>query len=57
MLILTRLVAALQQKVRVPLPLNPLVALENFVPRRWRTKFLPYDVVVVAETMPPSAAR
>ena len=49
MLILTRLVAALQQKVRVPLPLNPLVALENLVPERWRMKFLPYDVVVVAE--------
>ena len=56
MLILTRLVLALQRIVRVPLPLNPLVALENLVPRRWRLKFLPYDVVVVAEAVPPPAA-
>ena len=55
MLILTRLVAALQQKVRVPLPLNPLVALENLVPERWRMKFLPYDVVVIAEAIPAPA--
>lgn len=54
MLILTRLVFALQQKIRIPLPLplNPLVALENFIPPRWRHRFLPYDVVVVAEARP-----
>ena len=51
MLILSRLVMALLQKVRVPLPLNPLLALENLVPERWRMKFLPYDVVVVAEAI------
>ena len=55
MLILTRLVMALLQKVRVPLPLNPLVALENLVPERWRMKFLPYDVVVIAEAIPAPA--
>jgi len=49
MLILTRLVIALLQKFRIPLPLNPLLAMENLVPPRWREKFLPYDIVVVAE--------
>lgn len=50
MLILTRLVFALRQVIRLPLPLNPLLALENLVPRRWRLRFLPYDIVVIAET-------
>ena len=50
MLILSRLVLALLQAVPFPLPLNPLLALENLVPDRWRSRFLPYDIVVVAET-------
>jgi 2-polyprenyl-3-methyl-5-hydroxy-6-metoxy-1,4-benzoquinol methylase len=50
MLLLTRLVLVLMQIIRLPLPLNPLLALENIVPRPWRAKLLPYDVVVVAET-------
>ncbi len=50
MLILTRLVMALLQLIRIPVPLNPLVALENLVPRGLRGKLLPYDVVVVAES-------
>jgi SAM-dependent methyltransferase len=49
MLILTRLAMVLLQLIRIPLPLNPLVALENLVPRSLRGKLLPYDVVVVAE--------
>ncbi|MEQ1850413.1 MAG: class I SAM-dependent methyltransferase [Chthoniobacteraceae bacterium] len=52
MLILTRIAFLLLQKSPVPLPLNPLVALENLVPKRWRLKFLPYDVVVIAEARP-----
>jgi ubiquinone/menaquinone biosynthesis C-methylase UbiE len=52
MLILTRLSFALLQKIRIPLPLNPLVAFENLIPKRWRHRFLPYDVVVVAEAKP-----
>ena len=50
MLILSRLVLAQLQVVPFPLPLNPLLALENLVPDRWRSRFLPYDIVVVAET-------
>ncbi len=50
MLILTRLVVALYQLLRFPLPLNPLLALENLVPAGWRLNLLPYDIVVVAET-------
>jgi len=49
MLILTRLVAALLHYLRVPLPLNPLLLLENLVPSAIRPKLLPYDIVVVAE--------
>lgn len=49
MLILSRLVFALLIKLRVPLPVNPLLGLENLVPARWRLRFLPYDIVVVAE--------
>ena len=49
MLILTRLVAALLHYLRVPLPLNPLLLLENLVPGAIRPKLLPYDIVVVAE--------
>jgi ubiquinone/menaquinone biosynthesis C-methylase UbiE len=50
MLIFTRLAIALLHLLRVPLPLNPLLALENLVPSRWRLRFLPYDIVVIAET-------
>ena len=50
MLILTRLVGVLQHIFRIPLPLIPLIALENLIPLRWRLKFLPYDIMVVAET-------
>ena len=49
MLILTRMVLWMLQTFRFPLPLNPLLALENLVPRRWRDRLLPYDIVVVAE--------
>ncbi len=49
MLIFTRLVIGLLQVLRLPLPVNPLLALENFVPRGCRRWLLPYDVVVVAE--------
>ena len=49
MLILSRIVLFLLHKCRVPLPLNPLVGLENFIPRGWRHNFLPSDLVVVAE--------
>lgn len=52
MLILTRWVLWMLQKFRMPLPLNPLLALENLVPRRWRARLLPYDIVVVAEARP-----
>ena len=50
MLILTRLAIAFQHAFRIPLPLIPLVALENLTPASVRGKLLPYDVVVVAET-------
>ncbi len=50
MLILTRLVTALLRKIPLPLPLVPLVSLEDLVPAKWRSKLLPYDIVVVAET-------
>ena len=49
MLLGFRLAAGLLQLTRgLPLPLNPLVALENWVPRSWRQRCLPYDVVVLA---------
>ena len=49
MLILTRLVLGLLHLIRVPLPVNPLLALENLVPARLRRLFCPYDIVVVAQ--------
>lgn len=49
MLILTRLIIAIQQVIRVPLPLVPIARLENLVPRKWRKHLLPYDIMVVAE--------
>lgn len=48
MLILSRLVIALLQALRIPLPLNPLLMLENLVPAAWRSRLLPHDIVVVA---------
>jgi 2-polyprenyl-3-methyl-5-hydroxy-6-metoxy-1,4-benzoquinol methylase len=61
-LILARLVCLLHHYLRVPLPINPLLALENLVPGAMRLHFLPYDIVVIAEnvssrkpqTSPPS---
>ena len=49
MLIITRIVIALNHWIHIPLPLNPLVALENLVPKRLRLWLLPYDIVVCAE--------
>lgn len=49
MLILSRCVIALNHWLRVALPLNPLVALENLIPNGWRSRLKPYDIVVVAE--------
>lgn len=49
MLIFTRLVLAIQQLLPTPLPLIPIIQLENLVPRAWRRYLLPYDIVVVAE--------
>lgn len=53
MLILTRLVSVLLHWLHIPLPLNPLVALENLIPAAMRPRLLPYDIVVVAETATP----
>ncbi len=50
MLIVTRLVGLLLHTLRIPLPLIPLVSLENLAPQWLRRHLLPYDVVVVAET-------
>jgi ubiquinone/menaquinone biosynthesis C-methylase UbiE len=49
MLIVSRCVIAINRLVSIPLPLNPLVALENLVPASWRKFLLPYDIVVLAE--------
>ena len=49
MLIVSRIVIALGHWISIPLPLNPLVALENLVPTRLRSWLLPYDIVVCAE--------
>jgi len=49
MLIVSRCVIALHHWIRIPLPLNPLVALENLIPRSLRSWLLPYDIVVCAE--------
>lgn len=49
MLIVSRLVLFLLHKLHFPLPLNPIVGLENCIPNRWRHKFMPSDLVVVAE--------
>ena len=49
MLILTRLIGVVVATTRLPLPLNPLVWLENFVPHGLRRFLLPYDIVVIAE--------
>jgi hypothetical protein len=57
MLILTRLVGVLMHYLRIPLPLNPLLALENLVPRvRW-LRLPPYDIVVIAEKASPDPAQ
>ncbi len=56
MLILTRLVGVLLHYLRIPLPLNPLLMLENFVPNAMRLALLPYDIVVIAEKVAPSAS-
>jgi 2-polyprenyl-3-methyl-5-hydroxy-6-metoxy-1,4-benzoquinol methylase len=56
MLILTRLVGVLLQWLRIPIPLNPLLALENLVPGALRRRLLPYDIVVVAEKAAASAS-
>ncbi len=50
MLIGSRLVLFLLHRLRFPLPLNPFVGLENFIPSSWRHFFLPSDLVVIAET-------
>ena len=50
MLIISRCVIALNHWLSIPLPLNPIVALENFVPRGLRPWLLPYDIVVSAAT-------
>ncbi len=49
MLILTRLAGVLLHLFRVPLPLIPFIALENLIPMSWRLRFLPYDIMVIAE--------
>ena len=56
MLILTRLASVLLHRLRIPLPLNPLLALENLVPSGMRVRLLPYDIVVVAEKASPQSA-
>jgi ubiquinone/menaquinone biosynthesis C-methylase UbiE len=52
MLIIARCVIALNHCIPIPLPLNPLVALEDLIPVSWRKYLLPYDIVVRAEAMP-----
>jgi SAM-dependent methyltransferase len=49
MLILTRLFLGLRQIIPIPLPLIPIVQLENLLPQSWCRRLLPYDIVVVAE--------
>ncbi len=52
-LILARLACQLLHYIRVPLPIIPLLALENLVPQALRLSFLPYDIVVVAQKVSP----
>ena len=49
MLIVSRIVIALNHWTSIPLPLNWMVALENLVPNKIRLWLLPYDIVVCAE--------
>lgn len=56
MLILTRLVGVLIHYLRIPLPINPLLALENLVPGGMRLSLLPYDIVVIAGKASPKPA-
>lgn len=57
MLILSRLVLSALQLFRMPLPINPLAALENLIPATLRPRLLPYDIVAVAELPDASASR
>ena len=47
-LLLSRIVFTIRSILRVPLPLNLLVAVENLVPVPWRKYLLPYDVIALA---------
>ena len=48
MLIAARLAISAIHLLHIPLPLNPLVALENLVPIPWRKYLLPYDIIALA---------
>ncbi len=48
MLILSRIVLAIVLRAGIPLPLNPLLWIEPWIPERWSRRLLPYDVIAVS---------